>query len=193
MPSESRERLTILRAQAGDRQALDQTLRLLQEPLFRYLRFLAGDPQLAEDILQEVMVIVYRKIRWLRDPDLFLPWAYRIATREAFHRMRRERRWSDQVRDDELIDSLAAPGPQPGESDAASELVPRLPELVAQVSPASRAVLLLHYWDEMTIEDTAAILGIAVGTAKSRLAYGLATMRRLLDDIEDEPVTGRVS
>jgi RNA polymerase sigma factor (sigma-70 family) len=193
MPSESRDRLTILRAQAGDRQALDQALRLLQEPLFRYLRFLAGDPSLAEDILQEVMVIVYRKIRWLRDPDLFLPWAYRIATREAFHRMRRERRWQDQVHDDDLLDSLAAPGPHPGESDAVSELVPRLPELVAQVSPASRAVLLLHYWDEMSIEATAAILGIAVGTAKSRLAYGLATMRRLLAEGEGEPVSGGVS
>jgi RNA polymerase sigma-70 factor, ECF subfamily len=53
--------------------------------------------------------------------------------------------------------------------------------LLERVSPASRAVLLLHYVEDLSIDDTAAILDIGVGTAKSRLAYGLACLRELVN------------
>ena len=47
-----------------------------------------------------------------------------------------------------------------------------------RVTPASRAVLALHFQEDMTLPEVAAILDIPVGTVKSRLAYGLATLRR---------------
>src|SRR5262249_57471397 len=80
-----------LRAQTGDREAFDQLFRLAQEPLYRYIFSLVGARALAEDILQEVFILIYRKIRWLREPELFRPWAYRIATREAFKHLTPQR------------------------------------------------------------------------------------------------------
>ena len=68
----------------------------------------------------------------------------------------------------------------PARSDVASELFLAVPELLEKISPASRAVLLLHYVQELSIEEVAAILDIGVGTAKSRLGYGLASLRKLL-------------
>ena len=60
------------------------------------------------------------------------------------------------------------------------ELLARLSELVEAVSPASRAVLLMHYGQEMTLVEIAAALGLSVGTVKSRLHYGLQVLRKRL-------------
>ena len=73
----------VLLAQAGDRKALEQLLIGIQAALFHYLKSLVRDPNLAEDILQDVYVLIWRKLRWLREPEMFRPWAYRIASREA--------------------------------------------------------------------------------------------------------------
>ena len=166
--------LLVLRAQTGDRAALDELLQSIQEELHRYLRRLTGDPSLADDVLQEVFVKVYRKLRWLANPELFRPWTYRIASREALRALKRERRWRDQVRANEALDEVAAPQEPPPATDVA--------RLVDRVSPASRAVLILHYLDDLALDEVAAILEIPLGTAKSRLAYGLATLRRHLEE-----------
>jgi RNA polymerase sigma-70 factor (ECF subfamily) len=173
MESAKREIWLALRAQAGDREALDQLLRLVQEPLYRYIYSLVGTRALAEDILQEVFILIYRKIHWLREPDLFRPWAYRIATREAFKHLKREQRWSDRTEDESALIDL----PAPSRDELAPELIERL---IAQVSPAARAVITLHYLHEMPLAEIAEVMGVAIGTVKSRLAYGLAFLRRQL-------------
>lgn len=173
MESGTQETWLALRAQAGDREAFDRLFQLLQEPLYRYIFSLVGARALAEDILQEVFILIYRKIRWLREPDLLRPWVYRIATREAFKQLKRERRWSDKTEDEVVLLDL----PAPSRDELAPELVA---QLVARLSPASRAVVVLHYLHEMPLAEIAEVMGVAVGTVKSRLAYGLDLMRRQL-------------
>jgi RNA polymerase sigma-70 factor (ECF subfamily) len=68
-----------------------------------------------------------------------------------------------------------------GEPSYSPELIGKLPELVGELSPASRAVVLLYYLHEMSLVETAAVLDIPVGTVKSRLAYGLARLRHRLE------------
>ena len=169
-----RETRLVLLAQSGDRAALDALFESVQTPLGRYVRAAAGDAALAEDVLQEVFILIYRKLYWLRDPELFRPWAYRIASREVVRQLKRRRRWPEQFDEGAGPEQLAAEttGPPPG------EWAERLPELLSKVSPASRMVLVLHYLDEMPLQEVADVLGLPVGTAKSRLAYGLAALRR---------------
>src|SRR5262245_36908450 len=138
MTSTRQEILWVVRAQSGDAEALDALLGGIQEPLYRYILRLVGDHHLAPDILQDVFVLVIRKLYWLREPKVFRPWVYRIATRQAFQRLQRERRLAGHTEDEALL-SLAAEGPREDRADP--ELVQRLPELVGEVSPASRAVL----------------------------------------------------
>jgi RNA polymerase sigma-70 factor, ECF subfamily len=171
MESAKQEIWLALRAQAGDREAFDPLFRLLQGPLYRYIFSVVGARALAEDVLQEVFILIYRKIRWLREPDLLRPWAYRIATREAFKHLKRERRWSDKAEDESVLLDL----PAPSRDDFAPEMVA---QLVANLSPASRAVIALHYLHDMPLAEIAEAMGVAVGTVKSRLAYGLDLMRR---------------
>ena len=176
MKSNKPEIRWVLRAQAGDREALNELLKLVQEPLYRYIFSLTNDRHLAEDILQEVFVLIYRKLGWLREPELFRAWAYRIATRETFKFLKREKRWKEQERDEAILQTVPAPQPEV----LAAEFTAQLPQLIAGVSPASRAVIVLHYLHEMTLDEVAAVLGLAVGTVKSRLAYGLTSLRQQL-------------
>ena len=172
-------RWLVLRARAGDRAALDRVLAELQEPLFRYLCGILADRSLAEDVLQDSLFLVFRKLGFLRDPDLLVPWALRIASREAFRRLKRLRR----RREEPLDDAPEAAAPEPSAA-LDGELLASLPRHLAAVSTASRAVLALHYLNGLTLPEVAAVLGIAVGTAKSRLAYGLRSLRRALGEAE---------
>jgi RNA polymerase sigma-70 factor, ECF subfamily len=173
MESGKQETWLALRAQAGDREAFDLLFRLLQEPLYRYIFSLVGARAPAEDVLQEVFILIYRKIRWLREPELLRPWAYRIATREAFKHLKRERRWTDKTEDESVLLDL----PAPSRDELAPEMIA---QLVERLSPASRAVIALHYLHEMPLAEIAEVMGVAVGTVKSRLAYGLDLMRKQL-------------
>jgi len=178
MTSPEQESWWVLRAQSGDREALDELLQSVQAPLYRYIFRLVGERALAEDILQEVFMRIYKKLRWLREPELFRPWAYRLASREAFKHLKREKRWREQVRDEEALEAIEAQAPV---EKFAPELIEQLPALLARVSPASRAVLILHYLHEMPLAEVADVLGIATGTVKSRLSYGLSILRRELN------------
>ena len=166
----------VLLAQCHDRNALEQLLRSALPSLQRYLRHLMG-PDHADDICQEVLIIVCRQIGWLRRADLFRPWLFRIASRTAFRHLRNEKRWSDQIRDPQILEQVEAPHrPSP-------ELIR---DIVAarNVSPASRAVLILHFEEELTLPEIAAVLDVPLGTVKSRLAYGLATLRQRMETKE---------
>jgi RNA polymerase sigma factor (sigma-70 family) len=84
------------------------------------------------------------------------------------------------VRDDAVLDAIPALTP---EEEFAPELLEHLPRFIARVSPASRAVLILHYFHEMPLAEVADVLGIAVGTVKSRLSYGLYSLRRAISNV----------
>ena len=170
--------LLVLLAQAGDRAALEQLLRNSHGPLRRYITRLAG-ADLADDILQETSIQIFRKLRFLREPAVFHAWALRIASRIAISHLKRAHRWQPL---DDLPLGTFTPNPDLGGSPDAAFL-----SLLDHVSPASRAVLLLHYQHDLSLEETAAILDIPVGTAKSRLHYGVATLRKHLT-LERKPL-----
>ena len=163
----------VLLARSGDRGALNELLSEVQDGLYGYLVRLVDDRHLAEDILQEVFVLIWRKLRWLRDPEIFRPWAYRIASREAFRQLRKHRVQAREFGEEALVAGMPAreapPFPQ--------EWAEALPGLLALLSPASRAVLILHYVQGMTLNEVADVLEVSPGTVKSRLAYGLAALR----------------
>jgi RNA polymerase sigma-70 factor (ECF subfamily) len=161
----------VLRAQVGDREALEMLLRSVLPSLRRYLSGLAGSTD-ADDLLQDVMVIIIRKLGSLEDPQVFRHWAYRIASREAFRHLKKRRLWVGQHEADTQLDDLPMPEIPPW-----SELLPQLLATPA-ISPASRAVLMLHFQEDLSLSEVAAILDIPLGTAKSRLAYGLASIRK---------------
>jgi RNA polymerase sigma-70 factor (ECF subfamily) len=98
----------VLRAQCDDREALELLLRSVQPALRRYVAGLVG-PDDADDILQDVLVIVSRKVYWLEQPELFRAWAFRIASRAAFRHLKKRKRWSESAVEPAALDDIAAP------------------------------------------------------------------------------------
>jgi RNA polymerase sigma-70 factor, ECF subfamily len=182
MTDEWREIFLVLRSQTVDREAFNELLKHIQQPLFRYIYRLTGCRALAEDVLQEVFIIIYRKLRWLENPKLFRAWAYRIASRETFRRLKMEKRWTEQIRDEEILEKISG---EERKEIFEPEIIAKIPDLLAEISPASRAVIVLHYLEEMSLSETAEILDIAPGTAKSRLAYGLQSLRKNIRKYEN--------
>ena len=172
----SHEVLWLLRAQSGDRGALDKLLQAIQAQLHAYLVSIVHDEHLADDLLQDVFVIVIQKLRWLREPHAFRAWVYRIASREAFRVLKAKKRLASYHETGPILEvaETTDEAPEP-------EIIERLPGLLEQVSPASRAVLSLHYLEEMTLQTVADVLEIPLGTTKARLAYGLKVLRTKLN------------
>ncbi|MBA2305046.1 MAG: sigma-70 family RNA polymerase sigma factor [Acidobacteria bacterium] len=81
----------------------------------------------------------------------------------------------------EDLDTIAEPE-EPADHPRADEI----PTWLAHASPRSRAVIVLHYLEEMPLKEVAAVLGLPLGTVKSRLAYGLRAMRQAAGE-KDEP------
>src|SRR5438093_1942244 len=168
--------LLVLLVQSGDTDAFEKLLRRLHAPMRKYVTNLAGESS-ADDILQDVAWQMFRQIRQLREPKVLRAWAFRIATRISFLYLKRQKRWRDLEDDPEFIRSIPVRTPL-----RLDELDADFLSLIEHVSPSSRAVLLLHYQQHLSLEETAAILDIPFGTAKSRLSYGVATVRKFLKD-----------
>lgn len=163
------------RAQLGDRGALEDLLVALQPQLGDHVRGIMRDDDRAADVLQDVLLIICRRLGTIRETRWIRAWAYRIATREAFRAVRRSRRRPEEPLDD-LSEFPESPGGQP-ETDHA-ELLAELPAKLAGVPAGAQVVLRMHYLLSLTQVEIAEALEIPLGTVKSRLAYGLMCLRR---------------
>lgn len=88
MATSKQEAQWVLGAQCDDREAIESLLRDVQPRLRRYLRSLVGKDDV-DDVLQDVLILIYRKLASLHTPKLFRPWGYRIASREAFRHLKK--------------------------------------------------------------------------------------------------------
>lgn len=172
--AEPDEFVLVVLAQSGDREALESLFRRLYRPLRSYVCQMVRSPQ-ADDVLQEVALVIFRNLRYLRDPRAFRPWVLKLTSRHVFRHLKREARRLHMIEADPELISLAEAPPSPQEL-----LEIDLLAAIEHLSPASRAVLLLHYQHHLSLEETAAVLEIPLGTAKSRLSYGVSALRKLL-------------
>ncbi len=176
--SDNREEIRrIVRAQSGESQALDDLLKGIQEPVYRYVRRIVHDEHIARDVVQEVFLSIVKNLYWLREPGVFRPWVFRIASRQAFRCLRRERR-QPKIDSDFIMQSVRE---EQADERPDRERLGQALELIVETSPASRAVLSLHYIDGMTLQEVADILEISLSAVKSRLAYGLKVLRKQID------------
>lgn len=133
------------------------------------------DDDLADDVLQDALIIVCRRLGTVRETEWIRAWAYRVATREAFRAVRHARRDRG-----EPLESMPDT-PHSTDDDFGidnEDLLAELPAKLAAVPAGAQVVLRLHYLQSMTQQEIAEVLEIPVGSVKSRLAYGLMCLRR---------------
>jgi RNA polymerase sigma-70 factor, ECF subfamily len=173
-----REQLPVQQARAGDPAAWDSLFRRYQLPLYTYVFELVHNEQTSLDIVQETFIAATRHIGSLRDNAKFGSWLFGITHQKCIQCWRRENRH------DALCDELAE-APAQFESGPDDLLIRREQEaefmnLLNQLPPPQRSVLLLHYLEDFSLEEIAAVTGTGVGTVKSRLHYARKALGKLL-------------
>ncbi len=183
-PEQIFNELLVLRCQDGESEALGELAELWQERLWRHARRMTADPELANDAMQEAWMAIVRGIGKLGDPALFRPWAYRIVTHKCTDQIRRMSRRR------ELTEEMTRqPSPDTEENVAAADDPPEIARLrlaMASLPADRRALLALHYLEELGIGEMAAILGIPEGTVKSRLFNARRALKKALERTSDE-------
>ena len=175
--------LTIQRAIEGDEHALRALWSQHAPHIDAVVRRLAGDPDLAQDIAQEVWIQIFRALPSYRGESQFGTWAHRIAVNRTLNALRRTRRLTKIETDmDEETVTVEHGGDR-------AMLRSVIDAAAAQLSPGARTVFLMHDVEGYTHEEIAAELGITPGGSKSQLFKARAKLRRLLAHLVDAPRT----
>ena len=175
------QRDLVRRAQQGDQDAFAVLAGAAVARLDAAARLILRDSELARDAVQDSMVRAWRDLPGLRDPDRFTPWLHRLTVNACLDVARRRRRRSIEV---ELT-----PIAMPSVADDTAGLADRelIDGALRRLEPEFRAVIVLHYFLGMPLQDVAVSLRIPVGTVKSRLHRSLRAMRVTLEEAEASP------
>jgi RNA polymerase sigma-70 factor (ECF subfamily) len=176
------EQLPVQQAREGKPEAWDALFRRYQLPLYVYVFELVHNDQASLDIVQETFIAAARHIGGLREDDKFGSWLFGIAHQKVIQHWRK--RGGKEVLFDEIPES-----PDEFEGGPDDLLIRREQEaafmnLLNQLPPPQRSVLLLHFVEDFSLEEIARITETQLGTVKSRLHYAKRALRKLLKGIE---------
>ena len=168
------ERTLVELAQRGDRGAFSELAHLVSPRLFRVAQRILRDYANAEDATQQALVQIWRTLPRLRDVERFDAWSYRILVNACYSAARSERRRPPTLHvletDAATVDGVGAIA----DRDMLDRAFLRLP-------PEQRAVLVLQYYLDLGHAEIAELLGVPLGTVKSRAFSGRNALRAALE------------
>jgi RNA polymerase sigma-70 factor (ECF subfamily) len=169
------------RARAGDRSAFEALIGTRLERLLRLSLSMLGNEADARDAVQDSCLLAWRDLPRLRDPDRFEAWLWRITTNVCRSSLRGRRRTTVHEIAVATLPVDAEPS-EPG-MPIADEMTIRdaIQRAFRRLDPDKRAILVLHYVEERPVVEIAFLLGVAEGTAKSRLFAARKSLERALE------------
>ncbi|MDO4574013.1 MAG: RNA polymerase sigma factor [Planctomycetia bacterium] len=159
---------------------LEQLVYRYEHDLYNYLRRFLGDSQYAEDVFQATFLQIFLKADQFDTSRKFRPWLYMVATNQAIDMQRRNKRFRhaslqknvtpcDEFEGVSLLDMLPGEAPTPEERAMAQERANRMHEFIDTLPHSLRDVVMLIYYEGVKYREAAEVLGVPVGTVKSRL------------------------
>jgi RNA polymerase sigma-70 factor (ECF subfamily) len=179
------QRDLVERAKQGDHDAFATLAGDAVARLDAAARLILRDPELARDGVQDGFIRAWRTLPALRDPDRFDAWLRRLVVHSCIDIMRRRRH--------RAIEVELTPIDGPAGVDFASAIADRdlVDEALRHLDPEWRAVVVLHYLLGMPLPEVSSMLGIPLGTAKSRLHRSLLAMR-IAVSADETPVVSSI-
>ena len=179
---------TLQRAKEGDLKAFEEIYQLYHRRIYNAVYGMLGDADDAQDVTQDVFMRLHDALPTLRADEAFSTYLYRIALNLCRDRARRKKRVRFQsidtprADDDGDVEPMDFPdqGKLPEETVNTDELQQRVREAVTTLSTDHKAVIVMHHFQGMEVNDIAGILGVPTGTVKSRLARGRDQLHRKL-------------
>lgn len=143
---------------------------------------IVGNGEEASDVLQDVFVLLFRKIHRFRARAVFASWVYRITVNTSLDHLRRRRRAPRATSAPAILDGAPEQGElsTPERSASQSDLEVHVREGLATLSERLRIVIVLRYLEGLSYADIAEILDCSIGTVKSRLNRAHTALRREL-------------
>jgi RNA polymerase sigma-70 factor (ECF subfamily) len=175
----------VIRAQHGDEEAFASLAVAAGDRLHAVAHRILRDIDLAEDATQQALLTVWRDLPQLRDPARFDAWSYRLLVRACYAEARRTRQWTPNLH--------VLPTDQSAREDLSS-IVDRdeLERGFRRLSIDHRAVVVLHHYLDLPLDEVADVLGVPVGTVRSRLHYAMRGLRAALE-ADARPATQEVA
>ena len=173
-----------------DRELLADLVERFQHRLVRYLLYLTGRREYAEDLAQETWVRVLQRGSQYNGRQRFDPWLFAIARNLAIDYLRKKRKavqTASLPNDRDAMLLLPSSGPSPFEAAARSEDAIRLAGQLQILSPLYREALLLRFQEDLSLPEIAQVLGAPVTTVTSRIYRGLAALRSAFEEGGDSP------
>jgi RNA polymerase sigma-70 factor (ECF subfamily) len=171
------------RAREGDDVAFGELVDLDGGRCYAIAYRILRDGERARDAVQQAFLLAWRDLPRLRDPERFDVWLHRLLVNACYEEARRYRRWSVHVR--------ALPVDGPGEADSSVRVADRdlLERAFKRLTPEHRAVFVLHHHAGLPLDAVASVVGVPVGTVKSRLFRATRLLRAaiLADDRANHP------
>jgi RNA polymerase sigma-70 factor, ECF subfamily len=178
------DRDLVEQARRGDREAFTVLVHQVSDVLYAVAFRILRDPGIAEDALQNALVLAWRRIPKLRDIDRFEAWIHRILVHACYDESQRARRWTATVR------VLPANGPSTPDGSEAVVNRDELERAFGRLPIDQRAVFVLHHYLGLPLVEVAELLEIPAGTARSRLHYAIAALREALTAQPESTVQG---
>lgn len=144
----------------GDQEGFETLYRKYYEKAFSIARGVLMDSDEAADAVQEVFTLVYKNLSRFDRRAKFSTWLFRIAVNRSIQHARSVKHKKNWVELNERV-----PEPSPEESP----IEPRVQESMTKLAPQDRAILTLFYWEELSLNEIADSMGIAMNAAKTRL------------------------
>ena len=173
-----------------DMELLADLVERCQHRLVRYLLYLIGRRESAEDLAQETWVRVLQRGSQYNGRQRFDPWLFAIARNLAIDYLRKKRKavqTASLPNDRDAILLLPSSGPSPFEAAARSEDAIRLAGQLQILSPLYREALLLRFQEDLSLAEMAQVLGAPTTTVTSRIYRGLAALRSAFEEGGDSP------
>lgn len=170
------EQLWVLKAQQGDHEAFQSLVSEYDRRLFYFLMRFTNRPEEALDVLQEVWMTVFRRLRKLRSPSAFRVWLYQIAHDQVVSLIRQN------VREEAIHESFSEKQQSgPENMDFFSDKAELVHQVLATLSTEHREVLVLRFLEDLSLEEIAESLRCSLGTVKSRLHYAKQAMKSKIE------------
>jgi RNA polymerase sigma-70 factor (ECF subfamily) len=172
----------LAQARSTRRVAMGILYERFRERVYNVALRVVGNGDEASDVLQDVFLLLFRKIHRFRERAFFASWVYRITVNVALDHLRRRRRAPLPVAADALLDGPQETGDLSGPEQklAGRDLQRHVRAALGNLSPRLRIVIVLRYLEGLAYGDIGEILECSVGTVKSRLNRAHAAMRREL-------------
>jgi RNA polymerase sigma-70 factor, ECF subfamily len=161
----------------GDRSAMQVLYARHSVRVFRFILRLTGNASLAEDMLSEVFLYVWRRAEAFEAKSKVSTWLLAIARYKAISALRRR---CDEPLDDARAATVEDPADNPETAVHAEQRSALIRRCLTQLSPAHRQVIDLVYYHEKSVEEVAQVVGIPASTVKTRMFYARARMAELL-------------